>query len=69
MRAIKRLLKLSKVEISRASVKLESMGMDGEEGTAMRDVYVVKPIGIVSPLDVRDPEDESQRMLWTPSPG
>lgn len=69
MRAIKILLKLSKVEIRRALVKLESVGMDGEEGTAMRDVYVVKPTGIVSSLDVRDTEDESQMMLWNHSPG
>lgn len=69
MRAFKRLLTLSKVEISRASVKLESVGMVGEKGTAMRDVYVVKPTGIVSSLDVRDTEDESQMMMWNHSPG
>lgn len=69
MKAIKRSLKLSKIEISRASVKLESVGMDGEEGTAMRDVYAVKPTGIVCSLDVRDMEDESQMTLWNHSPG
>lgn len=64
MRAIERPLKLSKAEISKASDKLESVGMDGEEGTATRDVYVVEPTGIVSSLDVRDMEDESQMTLW-----
>lgn len=34
----------------------------------MRDVYVVKPTGIVSSLDVGDTEDESQ-MTWNHSPG
>lgn len=36
--------------------------MDGEEGTAMRDVYVVKPMGIANSLDIREEEDESQKM-------
>ena len=62
-RAIQRLLKSSYVESSRACIKLESVGMDGEEGTTMRDVYTVKPAGIVNSLDVRD-KDESQMMLW-----
>lgn len=31
--------------------------MDGEEGTAMRDVYVVKPTGIANSLDIREEEN------------